>query len=83
VADGGNTGPAGLNVIYARRVMNVLDLIKATLACGGSAYFIYTFPTIGQVLLIGLLTLLWLSYAMKTIATLRRRSFAFRPVKRN
>jgi hypothetical protein len=53
--------------------MNVLDLIKATLACGISAFLIYSFPVIGQILIITLLTLLWLSYAHRTVATLRRR----------
>ena len=53
--------------------MNMLDLIKATLACGISAFLIYSFPVIGQILIITLLTLLWLSYAHRTLATLRRR----------
>jgi hypothetical protein len=53
--------------------MSVLDLIKATIACGVSAFLIYSFPVIGQVVIIGLLSLLWLSYAHKTVATLRRR----------
>jgi hypothetical protein len=53
--------------------MNVLDLIKATLACGISAFLIYSFPVIGQILIIGVLTLLWLSYAHRTLANLRRR----------
>jgi hypothetical protein len=53
--------------------MNVLDLIKATLACGISAFLIYSFPVIGQILIITLLTLLWLSYAHRTVANLRRR----------
>jgi len=53
--------------------MNVLDLIKATLACGLTAYLIYSFPTLGQVLIIGLLSVLWLSYAHRTVASLRRR----------
>lgn len=53
--------------------MNLMDLIKATLACGISAFLIYSFPVIGQILIITLLTLLWLSYAHKTLATLRRR----------
>lgn len=53
--------------------MNVFDLIKATLACGLTAYLIYSFPTLGQVLIIGLLSLLWLAYAHRTLASLRRR----------
>jgi len=53
--------------------MNLLDLIKATVTCGGSAFIIYSIPAIGTGLLIGLLTILWLSYAFRTIAKLRRR----------
>ena len=52
--------------------MNVLDLIKATIACGLLAFLIYSFPIIGQVMLIGFLSLVWLVYAHKTIASLRR-----------
>jgi uncharacterized membrane protein YesL len=53
--------------------MNLLDLIKATLACGITAYLIYSFPTLGQVLIIGSLSVLWLSYAHRTLSALRRR----------
>jgi hypothetical protein len=53
--------------------MNVLDLIKATIACGLSAFLIYNFPIIGQVVIIGFLSLLWLSYAHRTVANLLRR----------
>lgn len=53
--------------------MNVLDLIKATVACGITAFLIYSYPVIGQVLIIGLLSLLWLAYAHKTLARLLRR----------
>ena len=54
-------------------VMNVLDLIKATIACGLSAFVIYSFPVVGQILIIGVLSLLWLSYAHRTIARMLRR----------
>ena len=53
--------------------MNILDLIKATVTCGGIAFLIYSFPVLGQVVLIAFLTLLWLAYAHKAIAKLRRR----------
>ena len=53
--------------------MNVLDLIKATLGCGITAFLIYSFPVIGQIVIIGVLALLWLSYALRTLANLRRR----------
>lgn len=51
--------------------MNVVDLLKATLGCGLSAYVIYSFPVVGQVLIITVLSLLWLGYAHK--ALMRRR----------
>jgi len=54
-------------------VMNLLDLIKATFGCGISAFLIYSFPVISQVVIIGLLSLLWLSYAHRTVATIRRK----------
>jgi hypothetical protein len=51
----------------------MLYLTKATIVCGGSAFLIYSFPVISQVAIIGLLTLLWLSCAHRTINHLRRR----------
>lgn len=53
--------------------MNVLDLTKATVICGGVAFLFYSFPVLGQILAIGVLSMLWLSYARKVIASLRRR----------
>jgi hypothetical protein len=53
--------------------MNFFDLFKATIGCGLSAFLIYSFPVVGQILIIGSLTLLWLSYAHRTLATIRRR----------
>jgi uncharacterized membrane protein YesL len=53
--------------------MTFMDLTKATISCGLIAFLIYTFPIVGQVVLIGLLTLLWLSYAHRTVTKLRRR----------
>ncbi len=57
----------------AKAVMTVLDLVKATIICGLLAFVIYSFPVVGQVTLIGLLSVLWLLYAHKTIATILRR----------
>ena len=56
-----------------KAVMTVLDLVKATIICGLLAFVIYSFPVVGQVTLIGFLTVLWLLYAHKTIATILRR----------
>ena len=53
--------------------MSVLDLIKATIVCGGVAFLFYSFPVLGQILVITLLSLLWLSYARKTFAGFWRR----------
>lgn len=52
--------------------MNWFDLTKATLFCGGLAFLIYSFPVLGQIVIIGLLTVLWLGYARKTLARSRR-----------
>jgi len=56
--------------------MNIYDLTKATVICGGVAFLIYTFPLISQILMIAFLTLLWLSYAHRAITNLRRKSGA-------
>ena len=56
---------------YSR--MSVFDLIKATVVCGVIAFLIYSYPVIGQIVLIGFLSLLWLLYAHRTIAYLRRK----------
>ncbi|HEV2210798.1 MAG: hypothetical protein ACREIC_10435 [Limisphaerales bacterium] len=53
--------------------MSVLDLIKATVTCGASAFVIYSFPVVSQAVIIAALSILWLSYAHRTVATLRRR----------
>ena len=53
--------------------MTILDLTKATVIFGLTAFLIYSYPVLGQILLIGFLSLLWLSYAHKAIAYLRRR----------
>ena len=52
--------------------MSVRDLIKATIVCGLCAFFVYSYPLLGQILLIGGLTVLWLSYAYNVIRTYRR-----------
>lgn len=81
--DGGSPCDTGIAVqrgCYSRQmchllrsIMNMFDLIKATIACGLSAFLIYSFPVIGQVIIIGVLSLLWLAYAHKTFAHLLRR----------
>jgi len=53
--------------------MTILDLTKATVFCGAVAFLIYSFPVLGQILIIGILSLLWLCYARQTLQKLRRR----------
>jgi hypothetical protein len=53
--------------------MNLFDLAKATVVCGGLAFLIYSFPLVGQIGLISLLTVLWLGYAYTVVRNLRRR----------
>jgi hypothetical protein len=53
--------------------MNALDLTKATVVCGGLAFLVYSFPVIGQIVLIAVLSLVWLSYAHKTLKKLAGR----------
>jgi hypothetical protein len=53
--------------------MTIVDLLKATVTCAAIAFLIFNYPVIGQVLLIGFLTLLWMVYAHKTIMSLRLR----------
>ena len=52
--------------------MTILDLAKATVFCGAGSFLIYSFPVVGQVLLIGFFSLLWLVYARKAFEFLRR-----------
>jgi len=56
--------------------MSLLDLIKATIVCGGVAFLFYSFPVLGQIVAITLLSLLWLSYARKTLIRIRGRKVA-------
>jgi hypothetical protein len=53
--------------------MTIFDLIKATVVCGVIAFLIYSYPVVGQIVLIGFLSLLWLLYVRQTIVSLRRR----------
>jgi uncharacterized membrane protein YesL len=56
--------------------MTVASLIKTTLVCGLMAFLVYSFPVIGQIVIIGILSLLWLSCAHQTLQTKRRKSLA-------
>lgn len=53
--------------------MNFWDLIKATVVCGGVAFLFYSYPVLGQIVVIAFLTLLWLSYLRKTLFRFRSR----------
>ena len=56
--------------------MSLVDLIKATIVCGIVAFLFYSFPVLGQIVAITVLSLLWLSYARKTIVSRRGRRLA-------
>jgi hypothetical protein len=64
--------PAELAVVR----MSLVDLIKATIVCGVVAFLFYSFPILGQIMAIAILSLLWLSYARKTLIRLRGRRLA-------
>lgn len=53
--------------------MRTSDLVKATVACGLAAYLVFEFPVLGQIVIIGVLSLLWLSYLYRTVASHRMR----------
>ncbi len=53
--------------------MSLFDLIKATVACGGIAFLIYSYPVVSQVVIISLLTVLWMSYAYRVFGRMLRR----------
>ena len=59
-----------------RCLMSIFDLTKATVLCGGVAFLIYSFPLVSQILTIGLLSVLWLSYAYRAIMNMRRKADA-------
>lgn len=52
--------------------MTILDLAKATLVCGGASFLIYSYPLLGQVILITGLGVMWLAYARSVVGRLRR-----------
>jgi hypothetical protein len=53
--------------------MDVLNLIKATIILGVVAFLCYSYPVIGQAMVIGVLALLWLGYVHATVMRLLRR----------
>ena len=56
--------------------MSVLALLKATVVCGGVAFLYFSYPILGQISAIAILSVLWLSYARKTLMRLRGRRLA-------
>lgn len=56
--------------------MSLFELIMATIICGLLAFLVYSFPVLGQIIIIGLLSLLWLSCAHQVLLTVRRREAA-------
>jgi len=51
--------------------MSLFDLIKATVVCGVVAFLFYSFPILGQIMAITVMSVLWLSYARKTVVRVR------------
>lgn len=72
-----NCGPqlacGGRNLTIDQSRMSVLDLAKVTVIFGLLSFLIYSWPPLGQGMVIGVLGLLWLCYAWKAALTLRRR----------
>jgi uncharacterized membrane protein YesL len=56
--------------------MNVFGLIKTTVVCALIAFFVYTIPVIGQIVIIGILALLWISCAHQTLRRVRQKRSA-------
>lgn len=56
--------------------MSVFDLFKATVVCGVVAFLYFSYPILGQISAIAILSLLWLSYARKTLMRFRSRRIA-------
>ena len=53
--------------------MTATNFAKATLFCGGIAYFAFRIPALSQAIIIALLSVLWLSYLHSTVSRLRVR----------
>ena len=58
------------------RYMSLLDLIKATVVCGTIAFLFFSFPVLGQIMAIAVMSIVWLSYARKTVVGIRGRTLA-------
>jgi hypothetical protein len=72
---GGSAVRNGPDIPAACR-MSLVDLIKATIVCGIVAFLFYSFPVLGQIVAIAVLSLLWLSYARKMVISRRGRKLA-------
>jgi len=56
--------------------MSVFDLVKATVVCGGVAFLFFNWPILGQILMIAVCSVLWLSYLRKVVLNYRRKKLA-------
>ena len=63
----------GLTVIEESS-MELVDLLKATIVCGLLAFLCYSYPVVGQVIVIAVLTVLWSVYAWRAYSRLRQRT---------
>jgi uncharacterized membrane protein YesL len=62
-----------LGLVGESQCMSVFDLIKATVVCGATAFLVYSYPVLSQIVIIGLLSLMWFSCAHQTIQTIWRK----------
>ena len=53
--------------------MKLFSFIKAPLVFALIAFLVYTFPVLGQIVIIGCLGLLWCACALQTLRNLRRK----------
>jgi hypothetical protein len=51
--------------------MRPLDFAKATVVCAAVAFVAYSYPVVSQVLIIGIVALVWASYFYHTIISRR------------
>jgi hypothetical protein len=47
--------------------MSPFDLVKATIVCAAVAFVIYSYPLVSQILLMGVVVLVWASYFYRTV----------------
>jgi len=51
--------------------MRPFDFIKATVVCAAVAYVAFCYPLVSQILIIGAVAVIWLSYLYRTVISRR------------